>query len=117
MSGQTKICKIDVFNSLSGLSIITLAPDEQMNVVQKIEELYEIYKHTLPSKGTNSKRFKALNLEDIPDGKLILHISRKEAKDALLTYVKEHAKEIEFKGWFWQSKVDPDLVILKEWYL
>lgn len=87
-----------------------------MDVIKRIEELYEIYKHTLPSKGTNSKKFKALDLEDIPDDKLVLTISRKEAKEQLEEYVKEHAKEIEFPGWFWQSKVDPDLVIIKEWY-
>ena len=88
-----------------------------MNVVEKIEELYEIYKHTLPSKGANSKYFKALDLEDIPDDKLVLTISRKEAKEQLEEYVKEHAKEIEFPGWFWQSNNDKDLVIIKEWYL
>ena len=88
-----------------------------MNVVQKIEELYAIYKHTLPSKGANSKYFKALEFDDIADEDLVLTISRQEAKEHLENYIWEHGKELDFPGWFWQSKNDPDLIILKEWVI
>ena len=87
-----------------------------------IESLYADYKYSLPSERSDSKRkkyFKALPIEEITDEQLMVAQRREVAQAKLegfilcmilngkLKWTNEMGK------WFWQSKNDPDLVILK----
>ena len=91
-----------------------------------IRMLYDGYKYSLPSERSDSKRrkyFKALSIEEIPDNRL-LNARRRETMQAALegfilcaviTNQLKWDDEIMGGKWFYQSKTDPDLVILKKW--
>ena len=95
--------------------------------VEMIEKLYAKYKYSIPheNRKSDSKYFKALSQDELTDEQLITGKPRKEAAEALertiltgiinksLTW--ESFKPKNEKQWFWKSKKDPDLVILKEW--
>ena len=93
-------------------------------VLSEIEKLYQVYKYSLPSERSDNKRrkyFKALPVEVIPDNKLIV-AEKREVTCAklegfiLCTILSGKFKWTEDIGkWFWQSKNDPDLVILRNW--
>ena len=93
-------------------------------VLSEIEKLYQVYKYSLPSERSDNKRrkyFKALPVEVIPDNKLIV-AEKREVTCAklegfiLCTILSGKFKWTEDIGkWFWQSKNDPDLVILRSW--
>lgn len=95
-----------------------------MDILQIIEELYRSYKYSLPSERNDSKRkryFKALSIDELTDRQLLIGCKREGAQARLegfilcmalsgqLTWTEELGK------WFWQSKNDPDLVILRSW--
>lgn len=89
-----------------------------------IEALYKNYKYSLPSERSDNKRrkyFKALSIEELTDEQLILADRREIAQAALEGYIlcmvlNGQLKWTESMGkWFWQSKNDSDLVILKKW--
>lgn len=90
-----------------------------------IESLYRDYKYSLPSERSESKRrkyFKALPIEQIPD-EALFNAERREIAQArlegfiLCTVLEDKLtwNETEMGRWFWQSKSDPSLVILKSW--
>lgn len=94
------------------------------DVLHTIERLYERYKYSLPSERSDGKRrkyFKALPIEDIPDAKLFDAERREVAKANLEGYILCSILYGNLKwdkswgSWFWQSKNDPDLIILKSW--
>ena len=94
-------------------------------VLQFIEHLYRIYKYSLPSERSDSKRrmyFKALPMEEIPDEELFRAERREIAKARLEGYILcmildgRFVWDEETMGkWFWESKQDTDLVILRKW--
>ena len=94
-------------------------------VLRTIEVLYQRYKYSLPSERSDSKRrtyFKALPMEEITDEQLMRAERREVAKSKLegfiLCMILEGRfvwDEDELGRWFWQSKEDGDLVILKKW--
>ena len=95
------------------------------DVIRHIEEQYEFYKFSLPSERSDSKRkkyFKALPIEKIPDNRLFA-AGRREVEQARLEGFilcsiltgKFEWDEQKLGKWFYQSKNDPDLVILKIW--
>ena len=104
----------------------TLLPKELENVdvLKTIEDMYFKYKHSLPSERSDSKRrryFKALSIEEIPDA-LLWNFDYREREQAklegfiLCSILSGNLKWTENMGkWFYQSKNDPDLVILKSW--
>lgn len=88
-----------------------------------LEELYQRYKHSVPNirnrKRQNSIYFTALDVTELSDADLKANIPRKEAGETLelmvlLAYVRG---DIAFdkKSWFWQSKSDPNFIILRKW--
>lgn len=93
------------------------------DAIGAIESLYKNYKYSLPSERSDSKRrtyFKALSIDELTDEQLILADRREIAQAALEGYIlcmtlNEQFKWPENTGWFWQSKNDEDLVILKQW--
>ena len=91
-----------------------------------IEELYHKYKYSLPSERSDNKRrkyFKALPMEEITDEQLMVAERREITQAALEGLVLclivsgqlVWDEEIMQGKWFWQSKSDPDLVLLRSW--
>ena len=95
------------------------------NVLLIIEELYEQYKYSLPSERSDSKRkkyFKALPIEQLTDKQLMMAVRREGAQARLEGFILcmilngSFVWDEEILGkWFYQSKNDPDLVILRSW--
>ena len=94
------------------------------DVLNEIEKLYHDYKHSLPSERSDSKRrkyFKALSMEELPDDKLMTASRRETARAKLEGFILCNILNGKFKwtedmgSWFYQSKNDPDLVILRNW--
>lgn len=89
------------------------------DVLQHIEELYREYKYSVPHQNSRRSRyFKALKSDDLTITQLAYGKQREMAQAALEGYVlcMKILGKIQFAdGWFWQSKKDKDLVILKKW--
>lgn len=108
--------------------LLAFPPDDPytMELLLNIIELfYEDYKWSLPSERSDSKRriyFKALPMEKIPDESLFVATRREVAKAKLEGFILCMVLEGKFiwdedklGKWFWQSKNDKDLVILRKW--
>lgn len=89
-----------------------------------MEELYRRYKHSIPSERSESKSrlyFKALPEQDLGDEDMLYGERRDKAQVELELYllcqmINGLAWNPETMGtWFWQSKADKDLVILRRW--
>lgn len=99
--------------------------DSMDYVLDTIEVLYCNYKYSLPSERSESKRkgyFKAYSMADIPDERLFNAERRELAQARLESFILCMILKGIFKWdeeklgrWFYQSKNDPDLVILKSW--
>ena len=99
--------------------------DNPRTMLDKARELYVVYKFSLPSERSDKKRrtyFKALPIEQISD-ELLMVAERREVAQAklegfILCMVLENRflwDEYNLGKWFWQSKYNKDLVILKKW--
>jgi hypothetical protein len=95
-------------------------------ILRKLEQLYERYKYSLPSERSDNKRrkyFKALPMEELTDEQLIVAERRECARAVLEGFVlcmivsgQLVWDENVMQGkWFWQSKTNPDLVLLRSW--
>ena len=94
------------------------------NAYKEIEKLYANYKHSYPSERSHSTHeyFKALTSEELSLEELVNGEERTLARARLevnfLCWVLNGSlKWQDNRQWFWQSKADPELVILKEWVL
>ena len=96
------------------------------DVLQTIVDLYHEYKYSLPSERSESKRrkyFKALPIEELTDEQLVRAERREVAQSvlegfilcAILTGQLRWDEEVMGKGWFYQRKSDPDLILLRSW--
>ena len=99
---------------------------DMQTILNKIEELYKEYKYSLPSERSDNKRrkyFKALPMEEITDKQLMTAERREYARAVLEGFVlcmivsgKLVWNEKVMQGkWFWQSDIEPDLVVLRSW--
>lgn len=89
-----------------------------------VEELYYRYKHSVPSErseGKSRRYFTALPERELNDQAILYGERRDKAQIELELYVLcqilngfEWVPETMGK-WFWQSKADKDLVILRQW--
>jgi hypothetical protein len=94
-------------------------------VLQMIRQLYELYKHSLPSERSENKRrnyFKALSIDELTDEQLMFAEKREYSQAALEGFVlctillgALYWDNAIMGKWFWQSKDDPDLVLLRSW--
>lgn len=97
---------------------------QDVNILKTIEDMYFKYKYSLPSERSDSKRrkyFKAAKMEEIPDA-LLWNSDYRDIEQAklegfiLCSILCGKFKWTEDMGkWFYQSKNDPDLVILRSW--
>lgn len=97
---------------------------QESDVLKMIEELYANYKYSLPSERSDSKRtkyFKALSIREMTDRQLMIADRREGAQARLEGFILcaiisgKFQWTNEMGSWFWQSKNDPDLIILKSW--
>jgi len=94
-------------------------------VLGAINCLYKQYKYSLPSERSEKKRrnyFKALPVDQLTDEQLFTaerrEIARAKLEGFILCMILENKfvwNEDEMGKWFYQSKSDSDLVILKKW--
>ena len=92
----------------------------------ELECLYRVYKYSLPSERSDNKRrkyFKALPMEEITDEQLMVAERRECSRAVLEGFILcmivsgqlVWDEEVMNGKWFWQSKYDPDLVVLRRW--
>jgi hypothetical protein len=95
-------------------------------VLDNIEQLYQRYKYSLPSERSDNKHkryFKALPMEEITDEQLMVAERREVACAQLEGFVLcmivsgqlVWDEEVMEGKWFYQSKIDSDLVLLRSW--
>ena len=104
--------------SLANEKRIVNSEDAVLPVCQEtIEQLYDTYKHSIPSERTMGRvsRFKALDEQELSDDDMLYGVPREEAERALEKAMQGFAMPEDAGKWFWQSKADPDLVVLRSW--
>lgn len=99
--------------------------DNPRTLLDKVRELYISYKFSLPSERSDKKRkkyFKALPIDEITDEQLIYGVRREVAQYMLEAFILcavlngDFVWDDEIHGkWFYQDKLEQDLVILKNW--
>lgn len=90
---------------------------------EKLEDLYRRYKYSMPSERDDVRKsyFIALKEEDLDDDDVLYGERRQIAKFRLEFYVLcaivsgTLKWQEEWGSWFWQSKNDKSLVILRSW--
>ena len=89
-----------------------------------VDDLYIDYKYSMPSERSENKRrkyFKALPVEDLSIEELVNGESREFAQAKLESYILCETLngnlywDESWGSFFWQSKINPDLVILRKW--
>ena len=123
--GKNYLVKNGEYNTERAL--IALDTMDMENILHTIVELYSEYKHSLPSERSENNRkkyFKALPMEKIEDSYLFSPIRRDLAQATLEGFILCMIlngnfvwDEEKLGKWFWQSKNDPDLIILKNWII
>jgi len=90
--------------------------DSETTSIEMLEAAYAVYKHSIPSEKTmhRTARFYALPEGELSDEDMLYGMPREEAEAALESLLGDFAYP-EDAGWFWQSKNDPDLVVLRSW--
>lgn len=118
--GKEKVIDEGKYDTTKQLIISTYDP------LDVIEVLYTNYKYSLPSERSESRRkqyFKALSIEEIPDERLFNTERREVARARLEGYVLcsilngKLTWDEAWGSWFYASKIDPDLVLLKKWIM
>ena len=116
--GKEKVIDEGKYDTTKQLIISTYDP------LDVIEVLYTNYKYSLPSERSESRRkqyFKALSIEEIPDERLFNTERREVARARLEGYVLcsilngDLTWDETWGSWFYQSKIDSGLVLLKKW--
>lgn len=99
--------------------------ENSRTLLDKVRELYITYKFSLPSERSDKKRkkyFKALPIDELTDEQLICGARREIAQYMLEAFILcailngDFVWDDEIHGkWFYQDKLEQDLVILKSW--
>lgn len=85
--------------------------------VETLEQLYDTYKHSIPSEKTMHRvsRFKALPEHELDEDDMLYGVSREQAERDLEQALHGFAMPDTAGSWFWQSENDRDLVVLRSW--
>lgn len=106
-----------------GNLMIEKAADIQ-SFLKEVERLYAWYKHSVPSERSVGKQhlyFKALPESELTDEDMLYSQGREVQQFRLEMYILCQLiyglvwDERQMGKWFWQSKKDKDLVILRDW--
>ena len=93
-------------------------------VLEHIESLYSNYKYSCPSERSDNNRkcyFKALSADELTDAQMVYGENREVARARLEGFILcmilkgELVWRDEWGTYFWQSKRDKDLVLLRSW--
>ena len=99
-------------------------PSTEDEALSEIERLYREYKHSVSSERSESHRryyFKALPEKELSDEDMMYGEQREVARCKLELYVlfciilKRLMWNPSWGTWFWRSKNDKDLIILRDW--
>ena len=106
-------------------TLYTTSELEMSDILSYIEMLYKNYKYSLPSERSDNKRrqyFKALPVDKLTDKQMATgerrEVARAKLEGFILCMIVDGFfvwDEKEMGKWFYQSKNDPDLVILRRW--
>ena len=98
---------------------------DSRTLLDKVRRLYIAYKFSLPSERSDKKRkkyFKALPIDELTDEQLLYGARREVAQYMLEAFILcailngDFVWDDEIHGkWFFQDKIEKDLVILKNW--
>lgn len=124
--GKAYLIKEGEFDETKELFPKLYEPYDIYSALHMIRELYRNYKHSLPSERSDNKRkkyFKALPMEEITDTQLMVAERREIAQASLeglvLCLIVSGQliwdEDVMQGKWFYQSKSDPDLVLLRSW--
>ena len=86
-----------------------------------VEFLYQEFKHSAPSENSNKKSyFKALSVDELTDKELAFNIDRDFGQCLIEGYILLASLQGWLKWehgsyWFWQSKTDENLIVIKNW--
>lgn len=85
--------------------------------VEALESAYDSFKHSIPSEKTmhRTSRFHALPESELSDDDMLYGVSREQAEMDLEKALQGFSIPEDAGSWFWQSKKDKDLVVLKSW--
>lgn len=110
LKGVELISKEEVFNG------------EESTPYERIDELFEIYKHSVPSAHSQFSRqnFKALKADELTMEQLINNMPRIKAQYMLEAYIllaslAGYITWAEDRHWFSQSKKNKELILYKSW--
>ena len=90
----------------------------------KVEELYHRYKHSIPSERSEStprRYFMALPERELSDDDMLYGARRDKSQIELELFILCQLlggfnwNPEKFGWWFWQSKEDKELIILRQW--
>lgn len=94
-------------------------------IKEEIEQLYKDFKYSCPSERSDSKRkgyFKALSVDELTDEQMVYGMNRELVQCKLEGFIlcailMNHLKweDLTEEKWFYQSKTEPSLIILKQW--
>lgn len=94
-------------------------------ILEHVENLYKEYKYSCPSERSEKHGkcyFKALPVEEMTDEQMVCGENREVARAKLEGFILCMILKGEFEWdevlmgrWFWQSKTDKDLVVLRSW--
>ena len=98
--------------------------DTPERFLYNVEDNYRLYKHSVPSERSESKRkryFIALPERELSDEDMLYGMPRDVAQAQLELYILCQLLlgmqgQEEWGKWFWQSPNDKDLVLLREWF-
>lgn len=124
---QKRTCRVNgkvVVDNLQYDGSLGTYPSTEEEMISNIEQLYQEYKHSVPSERSESHRhyyFRALPEKELSDEDMMYGERREVARCRLELYVlfciilSRLTWNPSWGSWFWCSEKDKDLVILKDW--
>lgn len=124
---QKRTCKVNgkvIVNDMQYDGFLGTYPYTEDEIISKIEQLYQEYKHSVPSERSESHLryyFKALPEKELSDEDMMYGEQREVARCRLELYVlfciilSRLTWNPSWGTWFWRSENDKDLIILKDW--
>jgi hypothetical protein len=84
---------------------------------EELEAAYDCFKHSIPSEKSMHRvsRFKALPESELTDDDMLYGVPREDAERELEKALRGFSMPETAGSWFWQSKKDKDLVVLRSW--
>lgn len=122
--GNDFLIKNGEFDALRDLFDPSGGPCSMDSILATIDDLYERYKYSIPSKRSESKRktyFKAFPMDEIPDEDLVMEmrdVAQCRLEGFILCMILEGKfvwDEEKMGKWFYKSQKHSSLVILKQW--